>query len=572
MDKDYDDDDLSLPPSEPDFFYSSSASSSLEKGTASVGRRMTPLAPSLTTIPASGSSNIINANTNGNDTQKFNKVSSNLARLTTHVDHSSVLPMYAKSSSSESSSQSTSANNSPDSSKFFTPLHFKKSASSSSSSSLISSLIDDAFRHNSVRRIYKRLISTPFLLFMLMVLTLVYFYGQRYSSRSLSLYIPHEEQVITHDPLIYPDLSAIFSTSKLGKNAVNRAPGDHAGRLNDPEMVPAAAKGSLNNNKDKDKDTSTSSTSSTSNTGSEGSDTDSTSISKQNLANLVFTPASPTTLNFANYAKANPSVVLVLGINPEKYRSDYLERLISNRKRYAQKFGFGLYVRLISDFKPIYQETASGSTSWAKLSILRAAIKSFPGSRHFWYLDQSAIITDFSRSIEEKLLNPANLKKIARRDVPIVPSFKTIRTYKFTSADSMRLIISQNDRGLNAASFILANNDGPNSNGKVQYSKVLLDFWNDPAYRSYHGFEERSEEAALNHLLVWHPTLLSRTGVVPPRMLAALSDLKGKKDANDEPLSKEEYLYNEGDTAMILAQCEKSSTIACMQELSENYI
>lgn len=548
-------DDMALPHITSTFIPSTSP----DTNSNTFGRRIPQKSPS-TPIPgplATSSANSSPSSTKTslandiNDINHLHKLPS--LQLASDFDEHTILPLYSKSSSSESSSARSSPQSSPSKTKFFVPVGRRSSCFSLYSAKMTFK------KYFSGRKQYP----TPLILLFLLSGSIILYFWTLYKNQPWSQGINYSTKGFTYtsDPLIYPDLSSVFSSSKM-KHTPNKAPGDHAVHMNDPEMVPAAAKGSLNS---KDKDSTDTSTSG--DNANNGDDQPPKAISNQNIPKLIFQPASFSSPLTANSAHSHPPVVLVLGINPEKYRAEYIERIISNRKRYAQKFGYGLYVRLVSDFKSLYLESASGNPSWTKLPILRAAMQAFPESQHFWYLDQDGLITDFSTSIEDKIINKDALEGVLRRNIPIVHNFDIIKTYKHTPAENMRLIITQNEHGVNPNSFILANNVGPVD--RFQYPKVLLDLWGDPAYRHYHGFAERSEEAALDHLLLWHPTLLSRTAVVPARELAGLSAIKdGKKDI----LDKDEYLYNKGDTALILIQCEESSTMACMQELSENYV
>lgn len=323
--------------------------------------------------------------------------------------------------------------------------------------------------------------------------------------------------------------------------------------------------------------------------------------------------AAATKSSFWRTSPKSPEVILVTGINPEKFSAEYLEKLIENRKRYAEKWGYGIYVRLSTDFRDKYETTMTKSPSWAKLSILRAGIHAFPEAKHFWNLDAHVLIEDMSTDIVSDLIEPKRLSSLMYRDRQVVRSSSIIKTYKHTSPENVRLILSPDQIGVSASSFILANLDldrtidfagaGYNRNNvqkykgsdRGQFAKVLLDYWNDPATRAYYQ-NDRSESSALNHMLQWHASFLSRTAIVPGSALMSYSEetvasLMGIRGGNlranaakipkeDGRLSLEDYendqlvFSNNGEKSsrvVVMNSCEYTSSLTCLREFSKYY-
>ncbi|VVT48995.1 uncharacterized protein SAPINGB_P002052 [Magnusiomyces paraingens] len=398
------------------------------------------------------------------------------------------------------------------------------------------------------------------------------------ASRPAHIINPTKNAIFTDDPLIYPDLTflSVGSKKSLGgkKSGPNKAPGDYAPDSSDSN-VPAAAKGSKNDLQPKDQDKPESSIAES---------------KLQAIPSLVFKPENPLAHLFDS-KKRYPPVVLVTVINPDKYRSDYLEKIIANRKNYAKKFGYGLYVRLASDFKESqWSNSPNQNPSWAKIAATRAALHAFPLSHHFWYVDQTVVLTDFDRSVETRLIEPAALRGLMLRGIHVLKNFEVIKTYKNTGADSIKLILTQDGYGVVTSSFLLAN---VNNDGRL-FASSLLDYWGDLAYVSYNQFEDRADQNALNHFLLWHPSYLSKTAIVSTHALSAYSELKGSsairdiklitktKDENGNeqqvsvqaPVNKEmeaEYKYFKGDLSVFLTKCEKTSSLNCLQEMSDYY-
>lgn len=230
-------------------------------------------------------------------------------------------------------------------------------------------------------------------------------------------------------------------------------------------------------------------------------------------------------------SNAPPKIVMVVGLD-DNFSQDYLENVLQDRLDYAQKNGFGLYARYLRDFETtvVDNDGSKISTEFAKVLMMREAMYAFEGSKWMWWLDQDAVITNHDYDLVNELLTPENLNKKMNRDAPILPPESIIHTYKRVPASHIKLIVSQNDRGISTSSFLLMNDQ--------LYGKVLMGYWSDPLHRSYNGFQgfggfQGHVEASLTHMVQWHPAILSKMAVVPHKYLGSRPDdgqvLKGQK-------------------------------------------
>lgn len=254
-------------------------------------------------------------------------------------------------------------------------------------------------------------------------------------------------------------------------------------------------------------------------------------------------------LRFKNPNGGNdPEIVLVTGIDFEKYELSHLTKIVQNRVNYAQKKKYGLYVSWLQNFTPIIKETQS-SKDWVKIFLLRSAMYSFPNAKFFWYLDQDALIMRYDIDLFKYLLDPKVLDPIMLRDHPIIPPNGVIHTFKNSKSSNIELILTQDGVDLNLNSFIIKN----------QFlAKSLIEFWCDKLFRLYHNFPKNAE-SALTHILQWHPIYLSRTAIIPPRTIAGLHTALELSDDGDD------IHYSPGDFVVSLRDCQARKS--CEQEI-----
>lgn len=237
----------------------------------------------------------------------------------------------------------------------------------------------------------------------------------------------------------------------------------------------------------------------------------------------------------------SPKIVIITTLDYDS-PVEHLSNVINNRKRYAEKYSVGLFMPFSQDFKDkkvvISQKN---ERSFARLAAARQATMAFPDAEYFWVLDQNSKIMNFDVDMEATILDTSKLEQLMLRDVAIVRGSDIIKTFKLNKAEDVQLIITQDDVGLNSASFIFKNS----------FTSIsLLDFWNDPNHRSYQNFD-RGASSALNHIMQWHHTYLSRLAVVPSRIFAAKTLA---------PAAFTEILYNAGDFVITFDDCDSQAT------------
>ncbi|KAK9462519.1 galactosyl transferase GMA12/MNN10 family-domain-containing protein [Lipomyces oligophaga] len=228
---------------------------------------------------------------------------------------------------------------------------------------------------------------------------------------------------------------------------------------------------------------------------------------------------------------SGPDFVLVLGLDYKNYKIDYLNKVIENRKEYADVHGYKLYMRDLDEFASLVSDPTRNE--YKKLPVIRSAMQEYPHAKYFWYLDQNAIIMNPMLKLDEHITELKRLGSLVLRDVPVVPPDSTIRTYKHVPVERMKFIISQDHEGFQTGSFILKNEE---------YSKYVVDSWFDKLYQEF-NFEKR-DRGALEHIAQWHPTILSKMAIIPQRIF------------NSYPNGVGESLYQEGDFVANLFGCD----------------
>lgn len=234
------------------------------------------------------------------------------------------------------------------------------------------------------------------------------------------------------------------------------------------------------------------------------------------------------TLHGERRPTAVPQTVMVTVLNRTNVSTDYIDRVIENRRSYAQTHNYGLFIRDISDY-PI----GNVPGSWARIPALRHAMSVHKYSEYFWYLDQDAIIMNPTISIEKDIMQPARLDRLLRRDVPIVPPDSIIKTYRHVPAERVQLVVTQDKAGLSSGSIIVRSGE---------WAKFFLDAWYDPMFRFYNF--AKAEQHALEHIVQWHPTILTKLGLIHQNSMNSYS-----------PHSKAGKAYEEGDFVLNLSGC-----------------
>ncbi|KAK7748052.1 putative alpha-1,6-mannosyltransferase mnn11 [Cytospora paraplurivora] len=226
-----------------------------------------------------------------------------------------------------------------------------------------------------------------------------------------------------------------------------------------------------------------------------------------------------------------PPTVVVTVLDAGRFGDKYTELVKENRKLYAGKHGYETFFAHVGDY-----DLGGAPASWTKVVALRHALTAYPEATYFWYVDIDTFIMNPQLSIERDIMAPAVLEQKMIMDFPVVPPDSIIRTFDHLKAQDVDFVVTQDKDGLSTSSFLLRNSD---------WSKFFLETWFDPMYRSYNF--QKAETHALEHIVQWHPTILSKLALVPQRTLNSYD----KSDKGRE--------YSAGDLAVRFPKCAKPS-------------
>ncbi|KAF7545751.1 hypothetical protein G7Z17_g8945 [Cylindrodendrum hubeiense] len=239
----------------------------------------------------------------------------------------------------------------------------------------------------------------------------------------------------------------------------------------------------------------------------------------------------------------NPPVVILTVVDPTKYSESYLKSITDNREEYAAKHGYETMTVKLFDYK-----TNGAPQSWARIIAVRHALSLYPDAKYIWLLDQNAYIMEYSLSLEEQLLDPTKLEGLMIKDQSIVPPDSIIKTFALLKGKNTAFILSQDETGLVTNSFFIKNGD---------WAKFFIETWLDPLYQSYNF--QKAERHALEHIVQWHPTILSKLALVPQRTIASYAR------------NKEDNSYRDGDFVALLVDCTPTGPDSCERQ-SEHYL
>lgn len=101
---------------------------------------------------------------------------------------------------------------------------------------------------------------------------------------------------------------------------------------------------------------------------------------------------------------------------------------------------------------------------------------------------------------------------------------------------------------------------------------ALIDYLNDPLLRNF-PWDPTADKlsSAIGHILQWHPTLLGKTAIVIPKVLASQYDASLDQGGKSENAASggDLYHYNEGDLAASFKGCRARGT--CASEINHMY-
>ncbi|KAN0113010.1 glycosyltransferase family 34 protein [Hyaloscypha variabilis] len=226
-----------------------------------------------------------------------------------------------------------------------------------------------------------------------------------------------------------------------------------------------------------------------------------------------------------------PPVVIVTVVDSDNYSKEYINNIKDNRIEYARKHGYTTFFPSAKDY-----ELNGSPNSWARVPAIRHALTKFPHSTYMWYLDQNSLIMNPDLTVEGHIMNPKRLEALMIRDQSIVPPDSVIKTFGHLKGNQVDFVLTQDKDGLAQGSFIIR---------RGEWSKFFLDTWFDPLYRSYNF--QKADTHALEHIVQWHPTILSKLALIPQRIMNAYSKADAAGDGT----------YKDGDLVIRFAGCDK---------------
>ncbi|KAK1772531.1 galactosyl transferase GMA12/MNN10 family-domain-containing protein [Phialemonium atrogriseum] len=233
-----------------------------------------------------------------------------------------------------------------------------------------------------------------------------------------------------------------------------------------------------------------------------------------------------------------PPAVLVTVLDQSHYSKAYLDEIKENRIQYAAKHGYETFFPKIGDY-----DLKGSPFSWTKVVAMRDTITRFPDCSYIWFLDQNSFIMNPQLTVEEHVMKASRLESLMIKDQPIVPPDSIIRTFTHLKGQDVDFVLTQDTEGLSAGSFLVRNGE---------WARFFLETWFDPIYRSYNF--QKAEAHALEHIVQWHPTILSKLALVP----------QGTINSYNKPGFGHEY--KPGDFAVRFHDCGKTSTKVCETE------
>jgi len=219
------------------------------------------------------------------------------------------------------------------------------------------------------------------------------------------------------------------------------------------------------------------------------------------------------------------------------------EEVIKNRKEYAKKHGYDIFITKSSDYS-----MKGAPLSWAKIPAIRHAMTLFPGATYFFYLDPHALIVNMDLKVETHIMEPSRLESLMITDVPIVPPDSVIKTFAGLKGDRVDFVLTQDKDGLSEKSFILRRGD---------WARYLLDAWFDPLYRTYNF--QKAERHALEHIIQWHGTVLAKLALVPQNVMNSYHQ-------NNAKYAHEKGVYKDGDFVLDFGECDEPER-NCLSEM-----
>lgn len=243
----------------------------------------------------------------------------------------------------------------------------------------------------------------------------------------------------------------------------------------------------------------------------------------------------------------SPRVVIILAANegggvfkwkgPQEWSVE--RSSIANKKEYAKRHGYGLTIKDMTLKKRYSHEWRE---SWEKVDILKQAMRQYPNSEWFWWLDLHTYIMEPHRLLESLFLD--NLNNATSRTLEEFNPLNIPEDLSYVdNTEPINMVITQDCGGFNLGSFLIR---------KSEWTDLLLDAWWDPVmYEQMHMEWEHKEQDALESLYSRQPWIRNGISFLPLREINAFPPGACSDVADDF-----RYFYQEGDFVINMAGCE----------------
>ncbi|KAI9770734.1 MAG: hypothetical protein M1840_002984 [Geoglossum simile] len=236
-----------------------------------------------------------------------------------------------------------------------------------------------------------------------------------------------------------------------------------------------------------------------------------------------------------------PEVVLVTVIDDHGYSQEHIHQIKKNREDYARRHGYAIFLPAKADYSRHFQSIPGG---WTCIPAMRNAMALFPHSQFFFFLGQNALIMNLDISLDSHITSRERLESLMLRDIPVVPPDSVIKTFAHQKGDEVDLILTQDQDGLAQRVFILR---------QGEWARFFLDTWLDPLFRSYNF--QKAEAHALEHIVQWHPTILTKLALVPQRIMSSYNAVPSGQE-NDAR-------FQDGDFIVRFPKCDSGRIGEC---------
>jgi len=246
-----------------------------------------------------------------------------------------------------------------------------------------------------------------------------------------------------------------------------------------------------------------------------------------------------------------PNVVIITLLDREALSDSQIQMIIKNREYYATKHGYSNFFGNTSDY--VYAFGSNIPRSWAVIPAVRHAMATYPYSTYFFHLSPHALIMNSDVSITSHILDHKRIESLMLKDIPVVPPDSVIKTFSHVKGGDIEFILSQDMEDLSSDNFFIKQGD---------WAHFLLDAWFDPLYQSYNF--AKAEKHALDHIVQWHPTILTKLALFPQRVFNAYS--------KDSPGVAVNGTYEDGDFIVRFSRCQTYGKQDCEQEMQPFYM